>query len=701
MRRCLVLFILLWVSKGLAGGFIDNVDGDPYKWVQGSTINYKVDDGVVSSSISNAQGHDLIEEAFDIWEGVSVASGLAFNDAGDVGADITGGTSGNWGTYFEITSEGLFNVLGDDSIIFFDADGAWFSQFFGSSAEYVLGISSPAGYESSTRTISKGIAILNGMANPSSNQLKVTMTHEFGHFLNLAHTQLNWEDWPTDSNGVLPTMFPYLSANSAASLTLHPDDEAALAYLYPNSSALAGRGEISGKLTRKNGDAVRAVLVNCRSTEESRENAVSYISDQTLEGDGNYRCGALTPGTYTVDIEPISVAINFFDPDPPLVTTEFYNGESESFDPEIDDRDDSTNVTATAGETTPDIDVVINEDGRLVSGEALTGEFRNYPWLANVYTDVDYFITVPEGATRVVFELSSPNGTVDVDLFGRCDQPFALTGDLGLSDPIYTTTAGASMQAEFAEVSGSGTETKELTGSTTPALQACTYHLLVSRSPTHTTTFSLKATIEGVNPKFRVKQGPGNVVFDGVGEILVMSRTLLGSGDTFELTSLVVTDLGIGPLYRLQAATLYLDVDQNGEVSDEDRVLATTDLDEVDPANRRIPFIGLKETFEDGVGQTYLMTYTVYRATARSTPLAIFVVGLLFSAALFRFQRKMRRGVGLVALVLIGLSCGDKSTKVFEPIVATESDVTVQGETFGSSVNVSVGPINSVKDFFE
>jgi hypothetical protein len=235
----------------------------------------------------------------------------------------------------------------------------------------------------------------------------------------------------------------------------------------------------------------------------------------------------------------------------------------------------------------------------------------------------------------------------------------------------------------------------ELTAASSPKLKACVYHLFVVNNSTRSTSFSLTATITGGAPKFNVGRGGKGEVDDGTGEILVMNRKLTGTGDSFVLRSLSVTDLGVGDMGRVEKGVLYADSDGSDSLTPGDRVLQ--EVTEIDRAGRRIVFSGLHEVFEADLPQTYLLTYTVRATSGGGIFLSLLLAGL--AAAMWRSGR---RGVGILLLTLIGLSCASEARQ-FHPTVTGGADVSVVGETFGDEVSVTVQSLTptSVKDYFE
>ncbi len=699
---CIFLFIF---EQAYAAGFIDNKNGTPYRWKQGVDIVYRVDPSALNNDISNAAAKTIIASAFNAWKSVSIVSGLNFVDA----VDLPGGTNlptdvtgTNYQDYVRINEEDdSFENVTDDTVVLLDADGTIFEDLFGGQSNFILGIASPGGFDEATFTITKGFAIINGAASGvDSDSVLATMTHEFGHMLNLAHTQLNEEEvcnGDISDDAVIPTMFPFLPCEDPTVLsTLSRDDEFSLAYLYPNPTNFAAQGSITGQILRRDEEGVRAVNVICRKKDNPRVDAVSWISDQVIANKGEYECRNLGTGSYTVEIQPITLAINFFDPDPPFIASEFYNGANESFDPKVDGRTVSQDVAVTEGGTTTGINIILNEDGRLISGQDVAGSAS--PLSISGYADLEYFVTIPPGASKVRFELDSKVSNVDIDLHGRCDQEFALTGDLQVrtSPPIFDLDPSVPQQSEFNGVEPGGVESVELSSESSPPLKECTYHLLVTNLSNQSVQFNLKATVEGGSPSFKVTSGGAIEVTDGLGEILVMSRIFSAEGETFDVKSLVVTDQGNGDLSRVSSVKLYAD-DGNGTITSEDRLVATATT--IDTEKREITFSGLIESFTSGSSQTYLVTYGVGVSTSGYGILWVLLsIGFFFSALKNPIRTK-----GLVAVLgifILSISCGGKGG--YRATIKNKESIEVTGQTFGTSINISVegAETESVKDFF-
>src|SRR6185503_14361488 len=101
--------------------------------------------------------------------------------------------------------------------------------------------------------ISEASAVLNGkfidgIANPEISLATFggVFLHEFGHYLNLDHSQINRVeafDGNAANDDTSAPMFPFLGSQAA---TLARDDEVAIPMLYPRASFGSTRGRITG-----------------------------------------------------------------------------------------------------------------------------------------------------------------------------------------------------------------------------------------------------------------------------------------------------------------------------------------------------------------------------------------------------------------------------------------------------------------------
>lgn len=378
--QALAVVLLLVVSTGASAGgpLVFSGTGVPYIW--DIPISYRTDRGSLGI-MTNAAAIDLVENAFAMWSAIPTAN-LSFVNAGLLTNDV------------DTVSE--FNAVDGctpgSSAIIFDADGSLFTALGFSSG--VIGFAGPSCITTSAPfRITKGIAALNGKwrdGNLSNGELTAdeffgTFVHEFGHFINLDHNQVNGHFFigDTDDPGFVTfgsplitdaeIMFPF--ALDGMDSTPKKDDAVAVSALYPAATFLSSTGAITGHILRS--DAVtpfKGADVIARNVLDPFGDAVSNVSGARFTSGGSttlrglYELYGLTPGAnYAVEVVrvnpqftggsgvgPLSPPVSLPGPE------EFYNGAGEAAVNPPDAPLAFVPVPSVAGVPTTGIDVILS-----------------------------------------------------------------------------------------------------------------------------------------------------------------------------------------------------------------------------------------------------------------------------------------------------------------------------------------------------
>jgi hypothetical protein len=380
-----VCFVIVFSPVFAADPLVICQSGQPFLWPSGgANIPFNPDQGDLGP-LMNAQAVALVQQAFDRWGNLPTTSASFFN-AGPlpVDVDIT-----NFLPYLNAPSpDGL-------SAIVFDDTGEIFDLLYGPGSG-ILGFAGPEWGYIPTCEILEGYAFLNG---PEFTNLQVAediMVHEFGHYINLAHVELNGQlvgfseggdtSGPTpdsttfgmpasfDGTEVIETMYPFLfSVIDQGTRTPHADDIASISTLYPAPTFFATTGSISGTIFAPSGTTrLSGVNVIARNLNNPFIDAVSAISggftDSTSQSDpvvGTFTLNGLTPGQpYILFIDNITAAPGRFST-PALFPLpgpeEYWNGANESRDPDIDDPLAYEMITAVAGSPASGINIIFNQ----------------------------------------------------------------------------------------------------------------------------------------------------------------------------------------------------------------------------------------------------------------------------------------------------------------------------------------------------
>jgi hypothetical protein len=339
-------------------------------------------------------GDELVANTVAQWSGVKTSSFRAAI-AGRSPVDINGT---NVASVIGAKNQGGIQVI-------YDADGSVIGELTGGGGWGVLGIASPEAFAADGSTqIVEGWLIIGGawLETTSSEPVSGVVTHEFGHAINLAHSQTNGyyarnkgePDWglpdgpeqagPDQCGKVIArypvaaeieTMYPLINPyadspryNSPQMATVNvADDMSALSSLYPAANFAATTGALKGRVVAKDGTSpltgINVIARRVDSQGNPFSDAVSRISGDLTQGrlgpDGSFVMTGLVPGaSYVVYIDELATGA-YSTPKAILLGPEEYWNDGETGDAARDNACTSTPITLAAGETR-EIQVAVN-----------------------------------------------------------------------------------------------------------------------------------------------------------------------------------------------------------------------------------------------------------------------------------------------------------------------------------------------------
>ena len=371
IKFIITLFLLSMSLYSWAGGpLLVSPAGESIIWQ--SSIVYNVDQGNLAN-LPRSTVITLLGEARQVWTGVSTAD-ISIS----IGAQLP--EKATVSNYSELTEQ--YNP------IIFDNSGEIIASILGSGSELKYpALTLITDYTDDPPEIKKAVMILNGLYYDGvimppdllEDEWKGVMVHEWGHFLGLGNSSLNSEYGFDDEPGndiYLPTMFPYRHSDQ---VSLHRDDKAWISTLYPQSGFESDTGRVFGYIFEPNGYGYfQCGNVVIRKNSNPLQEAVSCVSGDLYRYDyiltpnykGKYESPRVYPGEYTVQVEGINPYFynNYLvgpvnPPDYFPSYPDYYNGTSETFDPELDDPEDYSIVPVSAGVTANSINIILNQGG--------------------------------------------------------------------------------------------------------------------------------------------------------------------------------------------------------------------------------------------------------------------------------------------------------------------------------------------------
>ena len=261
---CLLgLFLLFAPPALLAGGpkyiagttyFNAAVLGQPLHWA-GGQVNYYVDQGPLSSTVTNAQATAMVDAAAALWSAVPTA-GVTLTDMGPLnedvnGSDIQANSSGQIIAPADITPAATNYPVA----VIYDADGSVINAIFGATTSQPDACQNNAVYVwldnfNTNATFAHGVIILNGLCATNANMIEMMsfeLERAFGRILGLDDSQVNPQALTDDETGGTlgwPVMEPMSGACGASGgacipdpTVLRDDDIAAINRIYPITAA--------------------------------------------------------------------------------------------------------------------------------------------------------------------------------------------------------------------------------------------------------------------------------------------------------------------------------------------------------------------------------------------------------------------------------------------------------------------------------
>jgi hypothetical protein len=259
------------------------------KWAQ-TPVRYFVSTSSVPA-VTSTEFQGAVARAFATWQAVPTAS-ITYQFAGVTAAN-PGSDDGSSVLGFRSRPD-LDRVLAQTSFLVDSATGALIESdiFFNSAFPWSVAAAGETG-----RYDLESIAL-----------------HEIGHFSGLGHSALG-ETELVSSGGrrVLSAeavMFPIAFApGSISARTLKADDIAGISDLYPDGDFTTTDGSLSGRVTKDGQPIFGAHVVAFNAS------SGAMVASFSLNAQGLFSIGGLSPGPYVVRVEPIDDAdvSSFFD----------------------------------------------------------------------------------------------------------------------------------------------------------------------------------------------------------------------------------------------------------------------------------------------------------------------------------------------------------------------------------------------------
>ena len=336
--------LMSFVPPAFAGGpkyiagasyFNPSVMGQPLHW-SGGRVNYYVDQGPLSGSVTNQQATTMIDAAAALWSAVPTA-GVTLTDAGSLnedvnGADISISTTGQITQPADVTS----SATGYPVAVIYDADGSVIDALFGADASLPIHCQNNGVFVwmdniNPDATIAHAIILLNGLCATNPDLLAMMsfeVERAFGRILNLDFSQVNpgapQNGEPSGTDG-WPVMQPLggLCGPAGGACIPNPaqlayDDIAALNRIYPitaqNLAEFPGKQltaastvSIQGVVTFRTGLGMQGVNVVARPLDANGNPLYQYTVTSVSGANFSGNHGNPISGLNDADGNPLSM----------------------------------------------------------------------------------------------------------------------------------------------------------------------------------------------------------------------------------------------------------------------------------------------------------------------------------------------------------------------------------------------------------